>query len=69
MGQAMFEIIQPGIFSTVQDLGRKGYLSSGIPPSGAMDRFALQMGNLLVKNSLGEAGIEMTAMGVTLRVL
>jgi biotin-dependent carboxylase-like uncharacterized protein len=65
----MFEIIQPGIFSTVQDLGRKGYLSSGIPPSGAMDRFALQMGNLLVKNSLGEAGIEMTAMGVTLRVL
>ena len=69
MGQAIFEIIQPGIFSTVQDLGRKGYLANGIPPSGAMDRFALRMGNLLLKNPLGEAGIEMTAIGSTIRVL
>lgn len=69
MGQPTFEIIEPGIFSTVQDLGRKRYLASGIPPSGAMDRFALKMGNLLVKNPLGEAGIEMTAMGLTIRIL
>lgn len=69
MGQSCFEVIQPGIFSTVQDLGRKGFLASGIPPSGAMDRFALKMGNLLVKNPLGEAGIEMTAMGLTVRSL
>ena len=69
MGVEIFEIIQPGIFTTVQDLGRKGYLASGIPPSGAMDRFSLKMGNLLLKNSLGEAGIEMTAAGPTIRVL
>lgn len=69
MSQEVFEIIQPGIFSTVQDLGRKGFLASGIPPSGAMDRFALQMGNLLVKNPLGEAGLEVTAMGARIRVL
>ena len=69
MGQAIFEIIQPGIFTTVQDLGRKGYLASGIPPSGAMDRFALKVGNLLVKNAAGEAGLEMTAMGATIRIL
>lgn len=69
MAEEIFEIVQPGIFSTVQDLGRKGYLASGIPPSGAMDRFALKMGNLLVRNPLGEAGIEVTAVGPTIRVL
>jgi len=69
VAEKIFEIVQPGVFSTVQDLGRKGYLASGIPPSGAMDRFALKMGNLLVKNPMGEAGIEMTAIGLSVRVL
>ena len=69
MSQATFEVIQPGIFSTVQDLGRRGHFASGIPPSGAMDRFALRLGNLLVQNPLGEAGLEMTGLGMTVRVL
>lgn len=69
MSKPVFEVIEPGIFTTIQDLGRKGYFASGIPPSGAMDRFALRMGNLLVRNSLDEAGIEMTAIGMKLRVL
>jgi biotin-dependent carboxylase-like uncharacterized protein len=69
MGEAVFEVIQPGIFSTVQDLGRKGYFAVGIPPSGAMDKLALRMGNLLLKNPLGAAGIEVTAIGITLKVL
>ncbi len=69
MSQPVFEVIDPGIFTTIQDLGRKGYFASGIPPSGAMDRFALRMGNLLVKNPLDEAGIEMTAIGMKVRVL
>lgn len=69
MGQVTFEVIQPGAFTTVQDLGRKGYFASGIPPSGAMDRFALRMGNLLVKNSWNEAGVEMTGIGMKVRIL
>ena len=69
MSQATLEVIQPGIFSTVQDLGRRGHFASGIPPSGAMDRFALRMGNLLVQNPLGEAGLEMTGLGMTVRAL
>jgi biotin-dependent carboxylase-like uncharacterized protein len=69
MGQVTFEVIHPGVFTTVQDLGRKGYFASGIPPSGAMDRFAFRMGNLLVKNPLNEAGVEMTAIGMKLRIL
>jgi biotin-dependent carboxylase-like uncharacterized protein len=68
VSQAFFEVIQPGVFSTVQDLGRRGFFASGIPPSGAMDRFALRLGNLLVKNPLGEAGIEMTGLGMTVRI-
>lgn len=69
MGEAVFEVIEPGIFTTIQDLGRRGYFASGIPPAGAMDRFALRMGNLLVKNPLDEGGVEMTAIGMTVRVL
>jgi biotin-dependent carboxylase-like uncharacterized protein len=69
MGRPIFEVIQQGVFTSIQDLGRTGYFAVGIPPSGAMDRFALRMGNLLLKNPLGEAGIEVTALGVKLRVL
>ena len=69
MSQPVFEVIESGIFTTIQDLGRKGYFASGIPPSGAMDRFALRMGNLLVKNPIDEAGIEMTAIGMKVKVL
>lgn len=69
MGRPTFEVIHQGAFTSVQDLGRKGYFAVGIPPSGAMDRFALRMGNLLPKNPLGEAGIEVTGLGVKLIVL
>ncbi len=69
MGRPIFEIINPGVFSTVQALNRTGYFASGIPPSGAMDRFALRMGNLLVLNPLDAAGIEMTATGMIIRFL
>lgn len=66
---ATFAVAQPGIFSTVQASPRRGFLDSGIPPSGPMDRFALAMGNLLVRNPPQEAGIEMTGQGVKLEVL
>jgi biotin-dependent carboxylase-like uncharacterized protein len=69
VGRPTFEVIEPGVFTTIQDLGRRGYFASGIPPSGAMDRFALRMGNLLVQNPQEEAGIEMTAIGLKVRIL
>ena len=49
-----FEVISPGAFTTVQDLGRYGYQKYGVSISGAMDRFALRAGNLLVGNEEGE---------------
>lgn len=52
-------IIKAGLLDTIQDLGRFGFLASGINPSGAMDRYALQLANALVGNAPGEAGIEL----------
>ncbi len=55
----MLKIINGGIQSLVEDWpGRLGYLGAGMAPSGAMDNVALALGNLLVGNESGEAGIE-----------
>ena len=64
-----FEIIHPGLFTTVQDLGRIGYLKYGIPQSGAVDNFSLRIGNLLVGNHESAAGLEITLMGPKIKVL
>jgi len=36
------EIINPGLATSVQDLGRPGYFHLGIPIGGAMDRLAMR---------------------------
>lgn len=63
----MIEVIKPGIFTTVQDLGRWGYQRYGIGPAGALDSFALTAGNLLLGNAEGAAGLEITFLGPTLK--
>ena len=55
-----------GLLTTVQDLGRFGYQRYGMPVCGAMDRFALELGNILVGNPRDEAAIEATVAGPTL---
>jgi antagonist of KipI len=65
----MFEVIAPGIMTAVQDLGRPGYSSAGIPLSGAADPFSLKVGNLLVGNRPGEAGLEVLLYGLQLKAL
>ena len=69
MNVGIFEVIQPGPLTTVQDLGRYGYQQYGIPVSGAMDNYALRVANLLVGNNEGEAGLEITLLGLQLRLL
>jgi biotin-dependent carboxylase-like uncharacterized protein len=56
------EVIKPGLATTVQDLGRPGYYHLGIPLSGALDQYALRLGNLLVGNDEGAAALECTLM-------
>ena len=57
------KVINPGLATTIQDLGRPGYFHLGIPLSGAMDRFALRAANLLVGNDEGDACLEAVFMG------
>jgi antagonist of KipI len=57
------KIIKAGLQTTVQDVGRTGYRKDGIIVSGAMDTLALQIGNLLLGNEMGEAGLECTLLG------
>ncbi|MEH6647346.1 biotin-dependent carboxyltransferase family protein [Sulfitobacter sp.] len=57
------KIMQPGLSTSIQDLGRPGYFHLGIPIGGAMDRFALRVANMLVGNPEGAAGLEVVFMG------
>ena len=61
------EVLAPGLLTTVQDLGRPGAALYGVPPAGAMDPFALMAANALVGNDWGEAALELTVAGPTLR--
>jgi len=56
-------IVTGGLQTTVQDLGRAGHQSQGIPVGGAMDLLALRVGNLLVGNNHGDAALEATLIG------
>lgn len=59
---------EPGLLTTVQDLGRTGHQREGVPVGGAMDPFALRVANLLVGNEPGAAGLEITLAGPALRL-
>jgi biotin-dependent carboxylase-like uncharacterized protein len=63
MAKDTIEVVQPGLATTVQDLGRHGFYHLGIPLSGAMDQFALTAANLLVGNPPGAAGLEAVFLG------
>ena len=63
----MIEVIKPGFFTAVQDMGRWGYQCYGVGIAGAMDTFSLAAANLLVGNPAGAAGLEMTLLGPALR--
>lgn len=54
----MIEILSRTLLSSVQDLGRDGYLRLGVGTSGAMDRVALAAGNILLGNPENSASIE-----------
>lgn len=60
---AAIRVIRPGLYATVQDLGRPGLRHIGVTESGAMDKYALRMANLLVGNAEGATAIEMALVG------
>jgi len=65
----MFRVIEPGPFTTIQDLGRFGFQQFGVPVSGALDRSSFRAANLLVGNPGNSAVLESTFMGPKLEAL
>ena len=61
--KAEIEVLQPGLLSTIQDRGRRGFLQYGVPISGPMDSFSAGMANLLLKNDPDAAVLEITQLG------
>jgi antagonist of KipI len=66
-GATHVEVVAPGLFTTVQDLGRPGWRAFGMPAAGAADRQALVTANLLAGNPPGAAALELTLQGGTFR--
>lgn len=63
-----FDVISGGVHTTVQDWpGRLGYWDVGVPPSGPMDALALRTANGIVGNPSGQAALEITVAGPTIR--
>src|SRR5258705_1337843 len=65
---AALRILAPGLLTTVQDLGRPGYQSLGIPVSGALDPVGLRAANALVGNDQDAGALEVAYVGPTIAV-
>src|SRR5947207_6243027 len=59
----VLRVHEPGLFTTIQDTGRLHAIASGVPPGGAMDRFAHSAANLIVGNDRSAATLECTLTG------
>ncbi len=62
------KVVRAGLFDTLQDLGRTGFMALGMPTAGAMDRIGLRLANALLGNPPGMAGLEIGVMGPDLLV-
>lgn len=56
-------VLRPGMLTTVQDLGRRGYRSAGVPVAGPMDWYSHRAANELVGNDPSAAALEITLIG------
>ena len=66
---AEIEILNPGLYSSIQDSGRRGFRKFGVPVSGAMDSYASGLANLLLQNAPEAAVMEVTQQGPKIRFL
>jgi urea carboxylase len=61
------DVVSAGAYTLIQDLPGRPTVGKGIPHSGPMDPMAFQIANLLVGNSRGKEGLEITLSGPELR--
>jgi biotin-dependent carboxylase-like uncharacterized protein len=62
-------VVEPGVLTTVQDLGRPGWGAWGVPASGALDEEAFRLANRLVGNPPGAAALEVTLQGPVFKAI
>ena len=63
----MIKFISSGLYSSIQDLGRYGFVEYGVPISGAMDQRASRLANAVLGNSENEPVLEFTLTGPTIQ--
>ena len=68
MTDTYFEILRPGINTTIQDTGRNTLYHIGITISGVIDQRNYKLANNLVNNKLTEAVIEFAHQGPLLKL-
>src|SRR5207247_9194476 len=66
---AAFNVLNPGLSTTIQDLGRKGCLDLGIPLGGAADVFSHRIANAVLANEQSAATLEMMLIGGSVEAL
>lgn len=66
MEELSFKIINPGIFSLIQDIGRFSFSHLGVTNSGFLDEYAAFACNKLLNNSIDKPLIEIFSHGVIL---
>jgi len=59
----MLRVLKSGFYTTLQDTGRFGFRTYGVPVSGIMDSYSGQFANALLGNNEGDAVLEMTMLG------
>ncbi len=59
----MLKVLNPGMYTTIQDNGRIGYRNIGVPVSGAMDSISANFANALLNNNKNDAVLEITMVG------
>ncbi len=62
---SVLHVVEPGLLTTVQDLGRPGYGAEGVAVSGAADAVSLAVANRLAGNAPGAPALELTLVGGT----
>jgi len=64
----MLTVLDAGLLTTVQDLGRPGLAHLGVSRAGAADPISLRVGNRLAGNADGAAALELTLVGGAFRL-
>lgn len=67
--EPVLEVVDAGLLTTIQDLGRPGLAALGVAPGGAADPLALAVANRVLGNARDAAALELTIAGPTLRIL